>query len=458
MEDNKRSGGIYKGVTFIVLFVFSIVIHTLINNAHCYYDDAVYWNLGKTCGWNVKNLDWGFRGWLLPYIFSMCYKFGMMFGSEFLGYRIFSSIVFALFFSVLYKYVLEMLEMKLSEKKSLLVGGVCGVLFFLFFRGLLIYTLSDFYALILSVLAIIMLYQVVSYEQRLFTKALKALVFGLCLYGAYNIRTIYLFLLIVSVLVLLVWQLCERKWIQMIVTLPTTLAGIVVSSIPQTLMNHHLLKNYSMAVPTEGLMLSQLQWGIYAGRYATFVGDKSQYANERMFFIDKIGQTILEKEQITEFASYGEYFKLIMKYPLDFIGIYIRHLLNMLYPIYPNQYIQNIEKEKSVLLWFFYTILFVAIFYFIYSFKPKSRRWIWMILMLVPCICILPGAVEIRFFIGLHLIIYTYALLGIKDFVIKFRDNKLKYFAIYVIGFFLYVAYAGTLLASTKDGITIING
>lgn len=448
----------YWGVTFIVLFGISIAIHTLINNKNCYFDDAVYWSLGRACGFNVKNMDWGFRGWLLPYVFSMCYQFGMLFGSEFLGYRIFSSIVFALFFSVLYKYVVEMLEIKLSEKSVLLVGGISGGLFFLFFRGLLIYALSDFYALTLSVMAIIMLYQVVSYKQRMFTKAIKAFVFGLCLYGAYNIRTIYLFLMMASVLVLLIWQLYERKWLQMIVTLLATLVGIVICSIPQIVMNHHLLGNYSMAVPTEGLMLSQLQWGIYSGRYATFVGDKSEYATAGMFFIDKIGQTILEKEQITELTSYGDFFELVFKYPVDFMGIYSRHLLNMLYPFYPNQYIQSIENDKTILLLIFYTILFIAVFYFIYSFKLRGRRWIWTFLMLVPCICILPGAVEIRFFIALHLLIYMYALLGIKDFIIKFKENKLKYLSIYIVGFILYISYAGTLLASTRDGIAIISG
>ena len=80
---------------FVILFAASIIVHTIINNTDAHYDDSVYWRLGKALGWNVKNIGWGFRGWLLPYIFSMCYQFGMLFQSEFVGYRIFASLMFA---------------------------------------------------------------------------------------------------------------------------------------------------------------------------------------------------------------------------------------------------------------------------------------------------------------------------------------------------------------------------
>ncbi len=445
------------GLSFSILFVASMIIHTMINNVNFHYDDAVYWSLGKACGWDVRNMAWGFRGWLLPFVFSMCYKFGMIFGSEMLGYRIFASGVFACFFSIIFKYLLEIFDFKCSIKKTLISGGICGGSFFLFFRGLLIYTLSDFYALTISLVGLIMLYKMLTYEQDRWRKVIEAFVFGLCLYGAYNIRTIYLFSMIAGVLILLIWNIYERNWLQLIITMPVCLLGIFVCSIPQILLNNHLHKNYSMAVPTEGLMLYQLQWGISSGRYATYIGDKTIYTEAGMFFVDKIGQTILEKENIVELASYGDFFKLVFKYPLDFIGIYTRHFLNMLYPFYPNQYIQSIENDKTLLLLIFYTILFIAVFYFIFLIKTKSSRWIWMILTLLPSVCILPGAVEIRFFIALHLIIYIYAVMGIKEFITCFKANWIKYLSMYVIGFILYISYAGALLATTKAGIAIIN-
>ena len=101
-------------------------------------------------------------------------------------------------------------------------------------------------------------------------------------------------------------------------------------------------------------MSSQIQWGINYQRYGTYIGDPLEYGDIRMFYIDNIGQTILNRAQITDFGSgiafIKNFIKLIVDYPLDFIGIYVRHFLNMLYPIYPEQYIQEITKDKSLLL------------------------------------------------------------------------------------------------------------
>lgn len=447
----------YFVVLFVILFVASIIVHTIINNTDAHYDDSIYWWLGKALGWNVKNIEWGFRGWLLPYIFSMCYQFGLLFQSEFVGYRIFASLMFAFAFTFLFSYIAKILDFKASNRRIALAGGVCGVVFFIFFRGLFIYTLSDFYAFTLSLLSVVFLHSLIEREQRLYIKSIEAFCLGLCLYGTYNIRTIYLFSLIACFCVMIIWQLFGKKWLETIVTGGCCGIGMFLCAIPQMIVNHNLSGNYSWKVPTEGLMLYQLQWGVTAERYATFIGDPAQYSTAGMFFVDNVGQAILNKEQITEFASYGQLIRVMLKYPLDFIGIYVRHFLNMLYPIYPEQYIQDLTKDKSVLLILFYTILFIAVSNFILLFQLKSKRWVWICLILLPCLCILPGAVEIRFFIALHFLIYMYAILGLKEFWIQFKMHKAGYIICYVTGFLLYIAYAGAMLGTTANGIAIIN-
>lgn len=451
--------GKYILIEFGLLFIACLAVHMFVNNTSAYFDDSVYWWLGKACGWDVRNIEWGYRGWVLPYIYSICYQFGMLFESEFLGYRIFSSLVFSLTFTFSFLYIAKLMKFKISGKKweGMYTGVVCGILFFIFFRGLFIYTLSDFYAFSVSLVCVILLHNMLERKQKILIKTVEAFFLGICLYGAYNIRTIYLFFGLVCWGTLVIWQVYLRKWCQMIITLPICFAGMFVCSVPQYILNYHLSKTISWRVPTEGLMLQQLQWGITAGRYATYVGDTAQYGAAGMFFKDNIGQTILDKVQLTELTSYGQLIKLIIRYPLDFIGIYMRHLLNMLYPIYPEQYIQDITKDKSVLLVLFYTLLFIAIFYFLRTFKVKDSKWVWFVLLLFPCVCIIPGAVEIRFFIALHFLIYMYAVLGLKDFVIQFKKNIIKYSIVYVIGFLLYIAYAGMLLSTTPNGIATIN-
>lgn len=445
-------------IIFIMLFVGSMTYLCILNNTDFYYDDAVYWSLGRACGWDVRNMAWGFRGWLLPYIFSMCYKFGMMFGSELLGYRIFASFVFAFTFTFLFKKIAKIAGFEMSDQDTAVAGGVCGVVFYLFFRGLFVYTLSDFYAFTISLMSIILVHDLVEKKEKLYVKGIRSFILGLFLYGAYNIRTIYLFLGLACLAVLIALYLLKKRWMHMAVVLPVCLAGMLICAIPQIVLNYHLSRIYSWWVPTEGLMLFQLHCGVYTQRYATYVGDLSQYGMAgRMFFVDKIGEAILQREQITEFTSYSQVFKLVLKYPLDFAGIYIRHLLNMLYPIYPAQYIQDIRRDKSLFLALFYTVLYIASSNFIHSFRLKSSRWIWLGLLLLPCICILPGAVEIRFFIALHFVIYFYAFIGIKMWIGRFRENKVRYSLLYLTGFMLYIGYAGMLLSTTAYGTATIH-
>lgn len=240
-------------------------------------------------------------------------------------------------------------------------------------------------------------------------------------------------------------------------TTPTCFVGIFVCSIPQYIVNYNLQKVYSGRVLTGNLILSQFSWGIMAERYATYVGEASEYGMPGMWFTNSIGRAILDRAQVTEFTSFTQLIQLMLRNPLDFIGIYVRHFLNMFYPIYPEQYIENIHRDKSLLLVLFYTILFIAVFYFIKSFKLKDTKWVWFALIVLPCVCILPGAVEIRFFIALHFLIYIYAVAGVSELIKKFKIHKVQYIVTYLTGFLLYIAYVGLLLGTTKEGIATIH-
>lgn len=455
-----KSKNKYLVITFIMLFWGSMMVHLIVDNTNCPYDASTYWARGQECGWSVSNITDGFRGYALPYLFSMCYKFGTFAGSEFLGYRIFSSFIFAFSFSFSFSYIADLLQFELSKKHSALLGGICGIIFLYFFRGILIYTLSDFYAFSFSLVSVVLLHFIFEYKQSLYLKGVEAFLLGVCLYVTYNIRTIYLFSLIACFCLLAIWHFFKKKWLQLIITLVACLSGIIVGAVPQMIVNHNLSGTFSWKVPTEGLMLQQLKWGIWMERYATYIGDLSEYNGAAMYFADNTGLAILNNANMdlwTSFASYKEVLLLFLSQPMDFIGIYVRHLLNMLYPIYPEQYILSITKDKSILLILFYTILFIAISNFISFFKLKSSKWKWILLILLPCICILPGAVEIRFFIALHFLIYMYAVLGVKQFFLRLKKCKAKYISIYIVGLLVYIAYAGAMLSATIGGTAMIN-
>ena len=89
----KSKTNVFQGRVFLGLFLISLLMQMLINNGEVFFDASLYWELGKECGWSVRNMTSAYRGWLLPFFFSMCYKLGMLLGKEFLGYWILSSIV-----------------------------------------------------------------------------------------------------------------------------------------------------------------------------------------------------------------------------------------------------------------------------------------------------------------------------------------------------------------------------
>lgn len=453
----KRKSIVFGGGVFLGLFLICLIMQTVVDNTVIFWDSAIYWKYGKEYGWDVRNLSSGFRGYLLPLFFSICYQLGMLFGNEFLGYRILSSVIFAVTFTVLFLIIARVLELGEDERHIIGAGGLCGIIFLFFFRGLFIYPLSDFYAFSLSLVSIILIHSILEKQAKWYIKAMQAFLLGVCLYGTYNIRTIYLFLAILGIGLLVVWQICEKKWIQTLITLLCCWGGMALCALPQMILNNKLFGKCGWNVPTDGLMLLQLQRGISMGRYATYVGDPAFYEAPGMVFIDGGGQAILNRAQITELASYGELFGLILRHPLDFVGIYARHFLNILYPFYPNQYVKDINRDKSLLLLAFYTILFIAVFNFAHTAKTKSRKWIWLFLILLPSLCILPGSVEIRFLIALHFTIYAYAVSGLKVFIAQFRLHKIKYCVCYLTGFLSYVAYAGMLLAAAEAGVALIN-
>ena len=77
--------------------------------------------------------------------------------------------------------------------------------------------------------------------------------------------------------------------------------------------------------------------------------------------------------------------------------------------------------------------------------------------LLFPCICILPGAVGIRFFFGIYYIITMFATLGIKDVWQEMNKHRYSYIIGYIVLLCIYIAGCGYLLSSTVPETAIIS-
>lgn len=155
--------------------------------------------------------------------------------------------------------------------------------------------------------------------------------------------------------------------------------GILAAGIPQVVMNYKNLGSFSIGVPTNGLMLQQMFWGIKYQRYDTYIprGTDTVHPDLQVFFTDAAGVKILQE--------------------------------------------MNLNSSK----WLLGVIGFSTLFISVLSMALNScRSWKmlgWLTPVLIPSILIIPGAVEYRFSIG----IYFYFIMNLcfnidwKGFVLK---------------------------------------
>lgn len=328
------------------------------------------------------------------------------------------------FFAILLPQIVNIEYKEIPFKEYLTKVIIMYGLFVLFFYGLQIYTLSDFFAFFLCMLSVYSIKKIVQ------GKLLWAVLFGATIYGMYNVRTIYVFSSVFLVGWLLYQMLkCKMELKTNLGMIAGVVTGCLSTMIPQIYMNYRNMGVLSAAIPTNNLMLQQLKWGLTYQRYATYVGEDPG-VKPSLIFVDNVGLNILSGENL---STIWEYFHLILKYPFEMLSIYIRHFINMLFPVWPSVYIKNLNNNKVVLSIFAFSIFFV--FVVAWLFNCIKRNTIWeFVPALIPVACITPGAVENRFFLALYIFVFCVLIYNIdwKNLIAIYRRNRIKIVVCYV--------------------------
>lgn len=55
-----------------------------------------------------------------------------------------------------------------------------------------------------------------------------------------------------------------------------------------------MLGKLSLIVPTNGLMLALISWGIRYQRYDTYVGENIVHPSPQMYFVDPVGNVLMQ--------------------------------------------------------------------------------------------------------------------------------------------------------------------
>jgi len=239
-------------------------------------------------------------------------------------------------------------------------------------------------------------------------------------YGAYNTRTIYLFSVALIVIGIATMLYRNHPVRTRLLAISAFSIGVAIACAPQVLINK---KNYGSLSPAvistvenRSLFANQLLWGITLQRYETSVDKNSP--GPAVFYLDKAGELLFKENNIGKHPfGVKEYLVLALRNPIAFIGIYGRHLVNGLDLRDGDVYTIGQTPKRSRRAVFNFMIVFLGITIMVTSSRPGTNRigaerFFWFFVAILPVLMVLPGAIETRFFLPIHLAIYCAIALG----------------------------------------------
>jgi hypothetical protein len=392
-------------------FVLFMALHHVADVQSFRWDAGSYWGLSSVS--SLADFPAQGRGYFYPLLLApIRYVSDLNPGWGMFPYRIFSSAIYAYIFAIMLPtFYRAAFGGQVTFWRTLVVPVLISIIF----PASIVYPLSDLPASCLMVGAILCGMRSVTSGNPAMRHALLFLC-GMLIYGVYNTRTLYLFpaaaLVIAVPLVLYRGQVVRLRVLAILVLL----AGGCIAAIPQSLVN---IKNRGewtpMVMTTQGgesLFDRQLLWGIVAQRYETTLDPSAPKA--AVVYSDPAGRLLVQSFHIKPNFTVGDYLAYVASHPLDFAGIYGRHVINGLDVRDGGGYSAVLSSKRSGLAAFNFLVVFLGFAIMttaLFRHPPLGEanliRLLLALLPLLPVLMIIPGAIETRFFLPLHLAIYS---------------------------------------------------
>lgn len=442
---DKRKQLKYKVIVWVICLLIMLIGESFFKSAPWVYDAFDYWNRGdslKNSGFNLSAAMDGFRGYIFPLYLGLINLIG---GRS--AWFIISAIVYSVFCALIYPTIGQNMEFL---KNNIIKIIIANALIVILFVGAFAYPLSDFFALMCCCYATYFCKKV--YDMQNNYCYLFAFLMGVFTYWAYNVRTIYLFAGIVLFLVFIIVMIKSRGIIESILKTVTGFLGIICAAIPQIILNYDHLKKFSISVPTNGLFLQQVFWGIETQRYDTYVPPflDEIHSRPQVYFSDPSGMAILRELNISQFDNWKTFIRVFISHPLDIILLYVRHFINFIFPRWPQMYVENLHSSK----WFF-AILSISIwFLFLIAYEKRCVKDNKSILYYLPLLAvgffIIPGAVEYRFSLPFYVFVISQICFNVDYSKLKkeIQNCKINTIMMYLIFAILCLVIWSNMLAN----------
>jgi hypothetical protein len=396
--------------SFVAVTLLYLVHLFVAGDDQFYYDSFRYWEVSRLFdqdgGFSLLAFDYPNRGYSLPLLFHALDGIGGTLG---MGDPTVVKVFGALLAATLGVVVAPRLGRALFPRATITWPRVLAlnILLFVYWRDHFGFPLSDFPALLLACVGLLGLL-------RATTAGYAAA--GLGFMFAANMRPAYLPAVAAAAVVAGALPRRGPTSPHRLAAVGLVLAGALVASLPQVLINHRHHDSWSPAASgSKEISMLQLTQGMLNQKYETYVGPPDGYPRPEVYFLDPATTHVLADEGLTEITGYRQYGGIVVRNPAEMAASWTRHVFNGLDVRYPTPYIRNLDDSSILLSLLLYTLLFVAI---VRLLLPSARRtlgqihWIGLAVLASPCLSAIPGAVEPRFFLPVQLIGYMLVCYG----------------------------------------------
>lgn len=358
------------------------------------------------------------RGYAWPFVLAACKVLG--FGTQ-IGYWLF----YAVFLASGLAYALPELISELFQKRIYIPGRIAAVILSVcFWNGLIKYPLSDMPSVV-TVSWGLMLLTKIKKERQLYYNAAVAVLAGIFLGASYYIRSGCMPVIILSVWIIFLYK-CKKEILKKFILLFALCLGVAIAVIPQIVINQSFNHRLSYQVPiffNTGIAGMEYYYGFQELRYEVNLSDIHPEA--AMISYDSVIDNILAVEDIAqEDVTLKTIFKLGVKFPLEFLGLYAAKFANSIDPRYGNDiYITDLNSQQYLIMICNYFLWFIGILglgaelnrgtgAFVQWANTKKffcNYFIYILAFIVPALVHLAGThTEARYFYPCYVLLYAF--------------------------------------------------
>lgn len=459
-----------KGIECFFVFVLLMSFPILLGGYETYYYDANYYFYTAdpvlADGFNLFAFPETFRGYLLPLIIlfvktAMAPIFG---ANSWVSYSVFSSVLTAAMITIILPYLFE-----LKASLRVFVGELITTLLVLFFWGdFLQYPLADLPAMVFMAASLALLKYLCTNEMIVWKRLLFGCLTGMFFYAAYSAKVTYQY----GIIIALIWVLIfYRKKSLLLCLIPSIFVGMFLLGIPQMLLNGQYTGQYTPAVLTnmftnyaDSLEMWQVLQGITVTGMDGYVGNHSFFPYDAVTFHDIVGQTIANREQINDKFSLFTLMRLFIKYPLDMMSIYVKHVVKLMTPLYNDTYNFDLYTTKSINIIVSYVVWFlsgIGLWNVLDSPQRKTviSKAILFACMLFPAVLTIVGVSEVRFFICVYFLAYFGVCCSIdwRQVWKKISPYLFRVLTVFFISFGLWTTVVSGIMTNASGEVFLID-